>query len=87
MACDDVSDFTSFLAFVNQLAAERGVAEAEEKTASAFDALRGWQNSTISGFLEAAAACARDHYPAGSTPPEPIWRLFAWLLQVGKVYE
>jgi hypothetical protein len=73
---ETVNDQASFLLFVEALALESrsGV---------------GWENASITDFLESASAWAKDSSfgqgnDLGTTSP---WRLFASFLYAGKVYE
>jgi len=55
-----VTDETSFLAFVRELAADQRLAvNLEEQEPDRYGAPRGWQNATIEQFLEAAVAWGR----------------------------
>lgn len=90
-----VHDRASFLEFVSALARDRREeVETERATPSApyGPGARGWQNSSIESFLEAAAAWAKDVYQlpderAAWFPEAPSWRAFARFLYLGKIYE
>jgi hypothetical protein len=90
MQCDEVTDFHSFLAFVDWLAADRAAEVEKEQISpgSPWDrGAHGWENTSIESFLEAACACARDHLSKQGKPPEATWREFACFLYGGKIYE
>jgi hypothetical protein len=88
---ESVTDEESFLAFVRNLEADRRLAAKLEATdLHGLDSPRGWQNSTIEQFLEAALAWAddsqfgrRQDLDDGQSP----WRRFAVFLYCGKIYE
>ena len=85
---DRVVDKSSFIAFVEALAAERREAEQLERDHPLKYQLGGalnWHNGTISSFLEAALECFED--PAANEHPNPSWRLFAEFLYCGKIIE
>ena len=74
----EVVDERTFLAFVRVLVEN-----------SMDDSAPGWENATISGFLEAASAWAQDSEfgrKQNLTDSSP-WRLFAEFLYAGKIYE
>ncbi|MDB5306494.1 MAG: putative integron cassette protein [Gemmataceae bacterium] len=82
---DGVHDRASFVAFVDALAAEREKAEELERAEPVryqLGGALGWQNGTISTFLQAALACFERN--PGETPS---WRFFAEFLYFGKIYE
>lgn len=90
MTPDEVSDFQSFLRFVNWLASDRAEEVAKERVSPSNTygpGYNGWENGTIEAFLDAAAAWAMDWYSAHPPPPEASWREFAKILQAGKFYE
>jgi len=87
-----VSDEASFLAFVDALRKDRELAVAAEKATPSSPYgpdHRGWENTTIESFLEAACAWAKDsEFGArqdlmGASP----WKKFAVFLYCGKIYE
>jgi hypothetical protein len=74
---DQVVDESTFLVFVEALAADHRMAP------------RGWQNPTVASFLEAGANWARDSkfgktQGMGDATP---WKRFALFLYCGKIYE
>lgn len=87
-----VSDEQSFLAFVNALKEDRELAAAVEKASSSGrngQPQRGWENTTIEAFLEAACAWAEDsefgvRQDLATASP---WKKFAIFLYCGKIYE
>jgi hypothetical protein len=84
---ESVVDEKSFLRFVEALAAER---DAVEPLAETSDGFRGeWANQTISQFLHAASAWAKDSDFAQRPGPKPSnpWQLFATFLWAGRSYE
>jgi hypothetical protein len=94
MAADPkhVVDESSFLAFAKSLLQDRTRAEAmEAKHPSAFygQSHLGWENTTISGFLEGAVGWAEDSdfgATQGIDSSDP-WKKFAVFLYCGKIYE
>jgi hypothetical protein len=89
---ESVIDLPSFLVFVRLLAEDK--AEAVRKEAShpshfaEVDA-GGWENTSIDGFLQAAASWAQDTemgLSQGLSPDNP-WKRFATFLYCGKIYE
>lgn len=78
MSPDDVSDFKSFLAFVEALAADRVDAIQQEERSSYSKEwgpwANGWQNATIESFLEACAEFELSWRDRIGTDPEPSWR-------------
>ena len=90
-----VHDRASFLEFVLALAKDRREeVELERDTPSSpyGRGARGWENSTIESFLEAAASWAKDVHKlsderAAWFPETPSWRAFAMFLYLGKIYE
>lgn len=86
---DFVHDRDSFMQFVGWLRADREASEALE--ASDPDRFRwgganGWQNGSISTFLEAAAAGAESQKDWGNGT-NPSWKDLAVFLYLGKIYE
>lgn len=74
-----VSDQSSFIAFVRALQADRANPVTRDE----------WQNDTIEDYLEAAAAWA-EAAPMqlhSSSDTASIWRAFAQFLYCGKIYE
>lgn len=92
---DAVKDQSSFLAFVDALAADRrDEVEKEALTPSNpyGPGQNGWENDTIESFLSAAVAWARDMRNTGDSradwfPETPSWQAFARFLYLGKHYE
>lgn len=85
-ALDEVHDRDSFLIFVDALRRDLEDAWAKEQEGPSSPWGRGrndWQNMSLTGFLEATVAWARDK----PMPEEPSWRDFAHFLFAGKVYE
>lgn len=93
-ALQSVHDEETFRQFLLALVDDREASVAQEKVAHSSpygpDA-GGWENTTIEGFFEAAAAWAhtsRNGLPlAGYVPPWNPWRRCADILFVGKSYE
>jgi hypothetical protein len=89
---DAVTDENSFLKFAKALLADRELAEATESAhaSNPYGPDRGgWENTTISEFLEAAIAWAEDSdfgRRQGSSLENP-WQAFAVFLYCGKIYE
>lgn len=84
-----VNDLPSFMAFVAALAAEREAAEQLEREEPAryqLGGALGWQNGSISTYLEAALAYFEDSGWAESSE-RPTWRDLAQFLYMGKIYE
>jgi hypothetical protein len=89
-ALETVSDEATFLRFVKALAADFEAETHEEATRGRTNRLgrgaRGWENSAVDTFLEAAIAWAEDSrgtQPVSSNP----WRRCADILYAGKGYE
>lgn len=84
---DSVVDEHSFTRFVELLVADR---QSSEDLALTVDGFQGeWANQTIAGFLEAAAAWAKDS-AFGERPGPKFrnpWQLFAAFLWAGRGYE
>jgi len=81
-----VKDRESFLAFAKALAEERELAEKmerEEPEKYGLCGALGWENRSISSFLNAALACVEDD----PYFKEASWRGFAEFLYGGKIYE
>jgi hypothetical protein len=90
MLCEEVTDYRSFLAFVDWLAMDRAEEVEKEKVSPSSPwgpGANGWENTTIERFLEAACRCAEDHLRKNGKPPEASWREFACFLHGGKIYE
>ena len=90
-----VHDRASFLDFVSALARDRREeVKIERATPSSpyGSGARGWENSSIESFLEAAAAWAKSVHQlpderAAWFPESPSWSAFARFLYLGKIYE
>lgn len=91
-ALEHVHDMESFFEFVRALIQDRQAAAAAERENPAPpygpDA-GGWENTSISDYLEAALAWAESTSMGTSQGiPEPLsWKAFAVFLYVGKIYE
>ena len=86
-----ITDERSFLGFLHTLAMDRAAEVREEAVnpSSPYGpGARGWENTTIEGFLDAAVAGATAQRQAGvrvlSTNP---WQRCAEILLTGKYYE
>jgi hypothetical protein len=91
-ALKKVQDAATFLAFLEVLAADWESANDAEKDSpsSSFAATHGWENTTISTFLKAAIAGARDNGiggGVGTNTEASAWRQAADILYFGKMYE
>jgi hypothetical protein len=88
---DSVCDEPSFVAFVAALGMDRALEvkkELESPSSPYGPGALVWQNASIEGFLESAAAWAEDwrdspQYVAGGNP----WKRCAEILYAGKHYE
>ncbi len=91
---ESVHDEETFLQFLLALRDDREASEAQEKASPSSpygpDA-RGWENTTIPRFLDAAVAWARASGKglplADYVPPANPWRRCADILYVAKGYE
>lgn len=86
---DAVHDRDSFIRFVQALSADREAAEQLERADPRryqYGGANGWQNSSISSFLECALAGAEDQENWGNTN-SPSWQDLAVFLFLGKIYE
>jgi hypothetical protein len=86
---DLVTDRESFIRFVEALVADREQAEeCERKSPERYrwEGANGWQNGSISAFLECALAGALAQRQWGS-PSGPSWQDLAVFLNLGKIYE
>lgn len=90
-AFEAVNDEASFIAFVSVLAADRRDESQKEELnpSSPFGpGANGWENTTIDGFLEAAARGAEDRMQSPFyEAPTNAWKRCAEILLTGKVYE
>lgn len=86
-ALSSVDDETSFITFVELLAADRDRSESSSVTPDGFQG--AWANQTIVDFLLAASAWARDSDFGVRPGPRPVnpWQLFATFLWAGRGYE
>ena len=86
---NSVKDRETFAAFVRALIADRKRAEASEASSAApswGSRLSGWENVSISSFLESALAGSLDQLEWG-TSSGVSWRDLAVFLYLGKIYE
>jgi hypothetical protein len=86
---DAVNDRDSFIRFAEELIKDRQQAEELERSDPKryqFGGANGWQNGSISSFLECALAGAEAQDDWGSQG-NPTWRDLAVLLYLGKIYE
>ena len=93
-ARDAVSDEASFVGFLAALAADRIDEEKKERLnpSSPFGpGANGWENGTISQFLDSAVAWAISSQEGlsliGYNPPTNPWRRCADILYAAKIYE
>jgi hypothetical protein len=82
----------SVLAFVHALIADREDEVAKERThptTNGSPGANGWENGSIEGFLDGAAAWADVRQENGQPllPDQPGWRAFAMFLLAGKYYD
>ena len=84
---EGVTDESSFVRFVELLAADRQSADSLALTVDGFQG--EWANQTIADFLEAASAWAKDSAFGEQPGPKPgnPWQLFATFLWAGRGYE
>lgn len=82
-----VADEGSFIRFAERLLIDRQRADAQLATADGFQG--EWANQSITRFLEAATAWAKDSSFGARPGPKPSnpWRLFADFLWAGRGYE
>ena len=89
-AMEDVTDEAGFIEFLGVLSRDRALADVAERNAPSSpygpDA-RGWEQASIAGFLEAAAACAAAHPGKAERDGENPWKTCARILLSGKYYE
>lgn len=84
---EKVDSKESFLQFVQALAEDAAAAAAEPgHTPEGWLNLspRGWENGSISAFLEAMCSWAEG---TSTLTGKPTWRAFAEILHAGKFYE
>jgi hypothetical protein len=86
-ALEAVADESSFLRFVELLGADRKLADSAAPSSDGFQ--DAWANQTITSFLGAAAAWARDSGFGQHPGPKPnnSWQMFALFLWAGRGYE
>ncbi len=89
---DEVVDEDSFIRFVQALAADRAAAAEEDRLnpPEMFGrCARGWENTKLEDFFEAAIAWARATRDGSNdyTVPENPWKRCAEILYMGKGYE
>ena len=89
---DAVHDRESFMAFLAAFTDDRERAEQMERDDPKrwqWDGAGGWQNSSISAFLGAAACYFQGpSYPDRASPSaHPSWHDLAHFLYFGKIYE
>ena len=87
-ALQRVDSRASFLAFVDALRVELEESDRREASSPAppyGPQSLGWENPTLSRFLEAMHRWGLD--TIDREPDAPSWRAFAELLWVGKIYE
>ena len=86
---EEVSDFESFIAFLNALIEDRADAEkleAKEPARWAYGGAQGWQNADISAFMECGMQYFVRHKEEMKTR-QPSWKDIAEFLYFGKIYE
>ncbi|MDW7691726.1 hypothetical protein R9C00_16725 [Flammeovirgaceae bacterium SG7u.111] len=84
---EKVNSKDTFLQFVKALKDDKIDEDEKEKTnpSSPYSSgANGWENGTISSFLESIEAYGQD---SEQIKEEPNWRNFALLLYAGKLYE
>jgi hypothetical protein len=84
---EQVCDRESFLRFVLELSNDSEQAEKLEKEDPEkyrYSGANGWENGSISRYLESAVAWAND---SKKLDEEPSWKSFAVFLYCGKIYE
>ena len=90
-ALENVTDYQSFLVFVQALVEDWEDEVAKEKLQPSNPygpGANGWENGTIGAYLEAALRCEKDHAKLHKTvDKQPSWREFAQFLYRGKIYE
>jgi hypothetical protein len=86
---DLVVDRESFVRFAEALVADREQAEGLERESPEkyrYGGANGWQNGSISAFLDCAVAGAQAQSNWGSSSG-PSWQDLAVFLYLGKIYE
>jgi hypothetical protein len=88
---DAVSDWSSLLAFVKALIADREAEIAKENQSPSppyGPGANGWENGSIEGFLDAASRWAEStNFGEKQGLSGNPWRQFASFLYCGKIYE
>jgi len=87
---DSVNDRESFIQFVEWLIEDRQEADDLERCDSQrykLGGANGWQNSSISSFLEGAIAGADGQRDWANGDGGPSWKDLAVFLYLGKIYE
>ena len=88
---DDVSDLKSFLRFLDALRADHEDADRKEasKPAGLGSSWNGWENGSISAFLERAVAWTEDNQRGDQAflANENPWKAAARIIYAGKYYE
>ena len=84
---ESVNSKESLLVFMKALELDRLDEDAKELASPSSpygSGANGWENGTISSFIEAMHAWATD---SSDLPESPSWRTFADILLAGKIYE
>ncbi len=88
---DKVIDQVSFLEFVKALQADKkneDIKEKEKPASPYSSGHNGWENNTISSYLEASIAWAEDsNFGEAQAETENTWKKLAMFLYSGKAYE
>lgn len=89
-AAKNTKDAASFIEFLRALRDDFDAATASEQVrpSSPYSSMHGWENVTISAFLDAAAAGAEDNrIGSDEDRKDNPWSLAAQILYIGKIYE
>jgi len=84
---EKVNSKETFFQFVKALKEDKIEEDEKEKTSPSSPygpGTNGWENGTISTFLDAVEAYGKD---SDLIKEEPNWKSFALLLYAGKIYE
>jgi hypothetical protein len=87
---NNVNSKEAFLEFVHALAADRAEEEELEKQTPSSpygSGAKGWENGSISSYLDAMACCASAPANKNEFPEKADWKTFAKILYAGKFYE
>ena len=88
---DKVKDQESFIRFAKALQADKEDEDQKEKTnpSGPYSAgHNGWENNTVSGYLEAAISWAEDsNFGEKFEKTDNVWKKLAMFLYGGKIYE